>query len=89
MNYLYCDSGSTHLLNTKTSLGYELFHCRECAKQYSERTDTALNFIKYPTAAVMLVVYHYVRIKLSLNDIVEFITSRGFHLNHQTVHNWA
>jgi len=37
----------------------------------------------------MLVVYHYFRFKLSLDDVVELMASRGIQLSHQTVHNWA
>ena len=37
----------------------------------------------------MLVVYHYARFKLSMDDDVELMATRGFTLSHQTVHNWV
>jgi len=37
----------------------------------------------------MLVVYHYYRFKLSLDDVVELMATRGINLSHQTVHNWT
>ena len=37
----------------------------------------------------MIVVFHYLRFKLSLNDVVELMSLRGFHISHQTVHNWV
>ena len=89
MNCPHCDSRSTRQRHTNTSLGYQQFYCGGCSKQFNERTGTTLNFIEYPTEVVMLVVYHYVRFKLSLDDVVELMTSRGFHLSHQTVHNWV
>ena len=39
------------------------------------------------TEIVMLVVYHYYRFKVSLDDVIELIALRGFSLSHQTVHN--
>jgi len=37
----------------------------------------------------MIAVHYYYRFKVSLDDVVELMTMRGFHLCHQTVHNWA
>lgn len=84
-----CLSRKTRKLKTKTVLSYHQFYCRECRTQFNERTGTPLNFIEYPTEIVMLVVYHYYRFKLSLDDVVELMAIRGVHLSHQTVHNWA
>ena len=58
-------------------------------KQYNERTGTKLNFIEYPTEVVMIAVHYYYRFKVSLDDVVELMSMRGFHLSHQTVHNWV
>ena len=63
--------------------------CNQCGKQYNERTGTGLNFITYPTAVVMMVIHYYYRFKVSLDDVVELMLMRGFHLCHQTVHNWV
>jgi putative transposase len=41
------------------------------------------------TEVVMLVIYHYCRFKVSLDDVVELMALRGFSLSHQTVHNWV
>ena len=89
MDCPHCLSKNTRQLEKKTSLGYQKYFCRCCCKQYNERTGTKLNFIEYMTEVVMLVVYHYYRFKLSLDDVVELMALRGFSLSHQTVHNWA
>ena len=65
-----------------TQLGYKQYHCRECGRQFDERAGTSLNFIEYPTEVVILVVYHYTRLKLSLDDVVELMATRGFNLSH-------
>ena len=70
-------------------LGYAQFHCRNCNRQYNERTGTKLNFIEYPTEVVMMAVHYYYRFKVSLDDVVELMAMRGLHLCHQTVHNWV
>ncbi len=85
----HCQSSSTKQRNQSTQLGYLRYQCRDCGRQFNERTGTPLNFIEYPTEVVMLVVYHYIRFKLSLDDVVELMATRGFHLSHQTVHNWV
>lgn len=89
MDCPHCRSNNTRTINSKTALGYEQHHCRQCGKQYNERTGTTLNFIEYPTEVVMITVYYYYRFKVSLDDVVELMEIRGFHLCHQTVHNWV
>ena len=37
----------------------------------------------------MIVLHYYFRFKVSLDDVVELMAMRGFHLSHQTVHNWS
>lgn len=73
----------------KTVLGYEQYRCRDCAKQFNERTGSKLNYIEYRPEIVMLVVHHYYRFKLSLSDVVELMAMRGITLSHQTVSNWV
>ncbi len=54
----------------------------------SRRISSQISFIEYPTEVVMLAVHYYYRFKVSLDDVVELMIMRGFHLSHQTVHNW-
>ncbi len=89
MNCPHCQSTRTRVLSGLTSLGYPRYVCRQCHSQFNERTGTPLNYIEFRTEVVMLVVYHYLRFKLSLDDVVEVMALRGIHLSHQTVHNWA
>ncbi len=70
-------------------MGYAQYRCCKCHRQYNERTGTKLNFIEYPTEVVMIAVHYYFRFKVSLDDIVELMAMRGFHLSHQIIQNWV
>jgi len=89
VNCPYCQSSKTHACKTETNLGYQEYRCYSCGKQYNERTGTPFNFVEYPTEVVMIAVFYYYRFKVSLDDVVELMTLRGFNLSHQTVHNWV
>ena len=89
MDCPHCQSKNTQKLNQKTLLSYKKYYCRGCRREYNERTGSKLNFIEYPTEVVMITVYYYYRFKVSLDDVVELMVTRGFHLSHQTVHNWV
>ena len=85
----YCQSSTTKRMKRPTNLGYTQYQCQECCRQFNERTGTELNYIEYPTEVVMMTLHYYYRFKVSLEDVVELMAMRGFHLTHQTVHNWV
>lgn len=89
MDCPHCLSTKTTEMKARTVLGYRQYRCRNCAKQYNERTGTKLNKIEYPTEVVMMAVHYYYRFKVSLDDVVELMVMRNIHLSHQTVHNWV
>jgi len=89
MNCPHCHSSKTTEMKTTTKLGYNQYRCRDCTKQYNERTGTKLNNIEYPTEIVMMAVHYYYRFKVSLDDVVELMAMRNVSLSHQTVHNWV
>ena len=89
MNCPSCDSKRTLLLKLTTCLGYQQFRCRQCGKQFNERTGTPYNFLEYPTDVVVLAVFYYYRFKNSLVDVVEHMALRGIHLSHETVRFWS
>ena len=89
MDCLYCQSNNARLCKQKTALGYLQFRCRDCTKQFNERTGTALNYIQYRTEVVMLAIHYYYRFRNSLDDVVTLMAMRGFYVSHQTVHNWT
>ena len=85
----YCNVTNTYQCKALTELGYKQYRCRNCDKQFNERTGTALNYITQRTEVVMMAVRYYYRFKLSLDDIVEMLAERGFSVCHQTIHNWV
>ncbi|OGT06406.1 MAG: hypothetical protein A2X78_01510 [Gammaproteobacteria bacterium GWE2_37_16] len=76
-------------IKKQTVLNYQQFRCYNCGRQYNKRTGAKLNFIEYPTEVVMIAVHYYYRFKVSLDDVVELMSMRGFNLCHQTVNNWV
>ena len=89
MDCVHCASRNTRKCKSTTKLGYDKYRCRDCGRQYNERTGTPFNYIEYPTEIVMITVYFYYRFKVSLDDVVELMLMRNIHLSHQTVHNWV
>ena len=89
MNCTDCGSERTSVMKKPTVLDYLRYRCRDCHQQYNERSGTDFNYIQYPTEVVMIALHYYFRFKVSLDDVVELMTMRGFTLSHQTVHNWA
>ena len=89
MDCLHCGNKNIREMKQKTVLGYLQYRCRQCEKQFNERSGTTLNFIEYPTEVVMMAVHYYYRFKVSLDDVVALMVMRGFHLSHQSVHNWV
>ncbi|PHQ78665.1 MAG: IS6 family transposase [Coxiella sp. (in: Bacteria)] len=85
----HCESMNTRECKSKTALGYRQFRCRSCTCQYNERTGTSYNHVHYPAEVIMFALYLYYRFRNSLDDVVELMITRGVHLSHQTIYNWA
>jgi putative transposase len=65
MNCPHCQSTAmTERLN-QTVLGYRRFRCRDCQREFNERTGTLFNRLQYPTDVVCPVVLWRVRYPLS------------------------
>jgi putative transposase len=88
MNCPHCSSPTTTQLSRKTSLGYNDFHCKTCRSVFNERSDTAFNYLQFPTDVVLLVVLWRLRYKLSLRDLAEMFLVRGFEFTHEAVRDW-
>ena len=72
----------------RTVRGYKRFRCRQCGKQFNERSGTLLNRAQYPSDVVALVVLWRLRYKLSLRDLPEMFAQRGMVFSHETVRAW-
>lgn len=67
----HCKSVHTRERLERTELGYRRFRCRECDREFNERTGTPFNRLQYPSDVVCLVVLWRLRYKLSLRDLAE------------------
>ncbi len=84
----HCATTITRALTKRTQLGYRIFCCSVCDRQFTERTGTPFNRLEFPTDIVLLVVLWRVRYKLSLRDLAEMCLERGFACTHAAVRAW-
>jgi len=84
----HCTATTTTELTKRTHLGYRIFRCSMCQRQFNERTGTPYNYLEFPTDIVLVVVLWRLRYKLSLRDRAEMFLERGFAFTHETVREW-
>lgn len=84
----YCQGKSATPLKRTTYLGYRIFRCQSCRRDYNERTGTPFNHIQVPTDIIFEVLLCRVRYKLSYRDVAEYSLFRGFEFTHETVRDW-
>ena len=71
-----------------TAQGYRRFRCRQCGKQFNERSGGGLNRAQYPSDLIALVVLWRLRYKLTLRDLPEMFAIRGIVFCHETFRDW-
>jgi transposase-like protein len=72
----------------RTARGYRRFRCRDCGKQFNERTGGCLNRTQYPSDVIALVVFWRLRYKLSLRDLPEMFLLRVIEFTYEAVRDW-
>jgi transposase-like protein len=88
MNCPPCNSVQTNEAPHKTALGYRTYRCSACKCRFNERTGTPFNNLQFPTDVVLLVVLWRLRYKLSLRDLTEMFSERGFAFTHEAGRDW-
>src|SRR6202022_145735 len=88
MRYLGCNSAAVTERLERTAQGYRRFRCRECGRQFNERSTGLLNRTQYPSDVIALVVLWRLRYKLSLRDLAEMFLDRGFIFSYEAVRDW-
>ena len=71
-----------------TAQGYRRFRCRDCGKQFNERSGTLLNHTQYPSDVIALVVLWRPRYRLTLRDLSEMFLQRGIVFSYEAVREW-
>jgi putative transposase len=72
----------------RTELGYHGFRCRDCQREFNERTGTPFNRLHYPTDLICLVVFRRFRYTWSLRNLAEMFPQRGMIFTHEAVRRW-
>ena len=85
MRCLTCGSASVTERPERTAQGYRRFRCRECSRQFNERTVGVLNRTQYPSDVIALVVLWRLRYRLTLRDLSEMFLVRGIVFSYEAV----
>jgi hypothetical protein len=80
-----CGSAAVTERPERTARGYRRFRCRECGKQFNERSGGVLNHTQYPSDVIALVVLWRMRYRLTLRDLSEMFLIRGIIFSHEAV----
>src|ERR1700709_214766 len=88
MRCIGCGSSAVSERTERTAQGYRRFRCRDCGKQFNERSESLLNRAQYPSDVIVLVVLWRLRYKLSLRDLPEMFLIRGIVFSHEAVRDW-
>jgi putative transposase len=88
MECVDCGSAATSERRDRTAQGYRRFRCRECGRQFNERSGGVLNRTQYPSDVIALVVLWRLRYRLTLQDLSEMFLQRGIVFSYETVREW-
>jgi putative transposase len=71
MECVDCGSAATSERRDRTAQGYRRFRCRDCGRQFNERSGGLLNRTQYPSDVIALVVLWRLRYRLTLQELSE------------------
>jgi len=88
MDCVACGSAAVTERPERTARDYRRFRCRDCGKQYNERSGGSLNHTHCPSDVIALVVLWRLRYRLTLRDLAEMFLVRGLVFSHEAVRAW-
>jgi transposase-like protein len=88
MDCVACGSAAAAERRERSARGYRRFRCRDCGKQFNERSGGLLNHTQYPSDVIGLVVLWRLRYRLTLRDLAEMFLIRGIVFSHEAVRDW-
>jgi putative transposase len=88
MNCVCCGSEAVTERPEVTAQGYRRFRCRECGRQFNERSGGVLNRTSLPSDIIAFVVFCRLRYRLTLRDLSEILLLRGIEVSHEAIRNW-
>jgi putative transposase len=68
--------------------GNRRFRCRDCGRQFNERSGGVRNRTCLPSDIIAFVVFCRLRYRLTLRDLTELLLLRGIEVSHETVREW-
>src|ERR671910_389158 len=83
-----CGSAAVTERPERTARGYRRFRCRDCGRQFNERSGGLLNHTHSPSDVIALVVLWRLRYRLTLRDLAEMFLVRGLVFSHEAVREW-
>ena len=88
MDCIGCGSTAVTERPDLTAQGYHRFRCRDCGRQFNERSEGVLNRASLPSDIIAFVVFCRLRYRLTLRDLSEILLLRGFTVSHECVRQW-
>src|SRR5690348_14081664 len=88
MRCIRCGSQATRR-DGATPLGGQRWRCSACRRRFTARTTSAFSHRAFPDDLIAVAVRWYVRFRLSLADVVEWLAERGITADRSTVHRWV
>ena len=88
MECVACGSAATSERQDRTAQGYRRFRCRNCGRQFNERSGGVLNRTGLPSDVIALVVFLRLRYRLTLRDLSEILALRGIEVSHEALRDW-
>ena len=88
MDCVSCGSAAVTERRDLRAQGYRRFRCRDCGKQFNQRSDGILNRASLPSDIIAFVVFCRLRYRLTLRDLSEIMLLRGFTVSHESIRQW-
>jgi putative transposase len=88
MDCVCCGSDAVTERPEVTAQGYRRFRCRDCGRQFNERSGGVLNRTSLPSDIIAFVVFCRLRYRLTLRDLSEILLLRGIEVSHEAVRDW-
>jgi putative transposase len=88
MDCVDCGSSAVTERREVTARGYRRYRCRDCGRQFNERSGGVLNRACLPSDIIAFVVFCRLRYRLTLRDLSEIMALRGIAISHETVRDW-
>src|ERR1700691_1574853 len=88
MNCVACVGAAISERPERTAGGYRRFRCRDCGKQFNERSGGVLNRTCLPSGVIASVGFCRLRCRLTLRDLSEILLLRGYTVSYETVRIW-